>query len=341
MNVAVVIPLFNGSKFIRSTLESVFLQSRPPVEVIVVDDRSEDESVDIVKTFPGVTLLTNPAKGAEEARKVGFSFTDAEAVAFLDQDDIWHSEHLRLLADVLEHNPACPIAVSKIQTFTNNNEIDFGLPIENVKALDPWSTFPRVGIHTPSALLFRRSALEVLDGWPTGFPGVNDYYLPLRLSVSQPLFKNNGVTVAYRKHRESTYRDRQRLSFFRTFKAASEDAIIHRISVRPQDEARLRKCFMTLTAIEGILKSTIDLNRSLLVDSAIAFENNVSGESISFVENMANVMFWHLGPLFFEKQEKIRGGGPDFLLNYWPAQARNTLEVCQRMLTSWGYPWFI
>ncbi|WP_016952382.1 glycosyltransferase [Anabaena sp. PCC 7108] len=55
MDVAVIITLFNGEKWIRQTLESVLSQEDPPSEVVVVDDGSEDNSPEIVRAFSGVT----------------------------------------------------------------------------------------------------------------------------------------------------------------------------------------------------------------------------------------------------------------------------------------------
>ena len=93
LDVAVIIPLYNGSKWIRKTLESVFSQTHLPKEVIVIDDGSKDDSLQIVSEFESVTLVNNPFKGANLARNFGFTQTRSPLVAFLDQDDIWHPDH--------------------------------------------------------------------------------------------------------------------------------------------------------------------------------------------------------------------------------------------------------
>ena len=128
MDVAVIITLFNGAKWIRQTLKSVLSQEHPPIEVVVVDDGSEDDSPDIVRSFPRVTLLRNPNKGANSACEFGFRQTKAPLVTFLDHDDIWHPSHLRILSSILEQNPECSAAFSPCRLFTSDDSLVFPPP---------------------------------------------------------------------------------------------------------------------------------------------------------------------------------------------------------------------
>ncbi|MEO0854897.1 MAG: glycosyltransferase family A protein, partial [Cyanobacteria bacterium J06648_11] len=84
MSIAVIIPVYNGEGYLRRTLESVFSQTRRPEEVIVIDDGSSDASLAIAKTFDGLTILTNPDKGANSARQFGIQQSTADNIAFLD-----------------------------------------------------------------------------------------------------------------------------------------------------------------------------------------------------------------------------------------------------------------
>src|SRR4051794_18884275 len=109
MGIAVITPLYNGARWIESTLRSVLAQSLPAAEVVVVDDGSSDGSTAILQTYSGVTLIKkNPSKGSNTARSFGLSQTSSPVIAFLDQDDIWHPDHLRRLSAALMRDVSAP-----------------------------------------------------------------------------------------------------------------------------------------------------------------------------------------------------------------------------------------
>ncbi|GAA2848063.1 glycosyltransferase involved in cell wall biosynthesis [Aminobacter aminovorans] len=105
ITVAAVIPLFNGAAFIREALESVFAQSEPPDEIIVVDDGSTDNGAAVVeelaKTRP-VVLLRKANGGQSSARNLAIQNCQSSHIALLDQDDAWYPEHLAILKRPLE-----------------------------------------------------------------------------------------------------------------------------------------------------------------------------------------------------------------------------------------------
>lgn len=209
MKVAVIIPLYNGARWIRATLSAVLRQSLPPAEVVVVDDGSTDGSPDIVREFPTVRLLRNPQKGANLARRLGCEATTAPYVALLDQDDLWHPHHLLHLARWLEARPGCR-AVSSTECDLSRR---IPRPAWNLTDMtrvrnDAWGHFPfgpRVG--TPSAVLMRRESLEEIGGWNTEFPGMADYYAWLGLSANGTpdggMALCRGCTMARRRHQFS------------------------------------------------------------------------------------------------------------------------------------------
>jgi len=89
-SVSVIIPLYNGARFIAETLDSVLSQTVPPSEVIVINDGSTDESPEIVRSYGDrVTLITVPNGGECKARNIGCNHASSEWVAFCDSDDLW------------------------------------------------------------------------------------------------------------------------------------------------------------------------------------------------------------------------------------------------------------
>jgi glycosyltransferase involved in cell wall biosynthesis len=89
-SVAVVIPIYNGAKFIVETLNTILGQTVPPAEVIVVNDGSTDNSAEVVASFGNkVRLITIPNAGAPAARNHGATFATSSWFAFCDGDDLW------------------------------------------------------------------------------------------------------------------------------------------------------------------------------------------------------------------------------------------------------------
>jgi glycosyltransferase involved in cell wall biosynthesis len=88
--VSVVIPVFNGGRYLREALDSVLCQTLPPLEVLVVDDGSTDESAAIAEAYgPPVRVIRQANQGESVARNRGIDEAQGEWVGFLDADDIW------------------------------------------------------------------------------------------------------------------------------------------------------------------------------------------------------------------------------------------------------------
>ena len=85
--VSVVIPVYNAEQFLPATLRSVFHQTYRPIEVIVVADGCTDDSAAIARSFEGVTVESQPRRGASAARNRGFERAHADLVTFIDSDD--------------------------------------------------------------------------------------------------------------------------------------------------------------------------------------------------------------------------------------------------------------
>ncbi len=140
--VSVVIPAFNASSYIEETLSSVFKQEYPNLEVIVVDDGSEDETASIVKQFD-ITYFYQKHQGVSSAMNAGFNAAKGEFIASVDSDDLWLPKKISLQIELFESDPDLDIAFCYIEQFLcpkiKESENKFHIP-ESSKILAGYSS---------------------------------------------------------------------------------------------------------------------------------------------------------------------------------------------------------
>src|SRR5262245_42648417 len=107
LSISVVIPYYNGSRFIGEALDSVRAQTLSPIEIIVVDDASRPEEGEALDRLAGDCVVVHQTKngGPSVARNVGISRARGEWIAFLDCDDLWDPRKLELQAAVAQADP--------------------------------------------------------------------------------------------------------------------------------------------------------------------------------------------------------------------------------------------
>ena len=119
--VSVVIPSYNASQWIRATIDSALRQSYAPLEVVVVDDASTDETRQLLKEMgPRVRVYHNPAnQGVSASRNRAIREAKGEYIALLDHDDIWHPEKLERQMALFQKDPGLGLVFSDCRYETN------------------------------------------------------------------------------------------------------------------------------------------------------------------------------------------------------------------------------
>ena len=122
--VSIIIPTYNKSKFISEAIESVMNQSYPDWELIVVDDFSTDNTEEIVTNFilrhdgDRIKYVKNERKkGVSGARNTGIRYLKGKYIAFLDSDDFWDRDNLKLKAEILNSNQSIDALFSDCSFF--------------------------------------------------------------------------------------------------------------------------------------------------------------------------------------------------------------------------------
>lgn len=114
--ISVIIPAYNAAKTIQACLNSVYDQTYKDLEVIVVDDGSEDDlALALTNCSRRLTILHQDNKGAPAARNYGFSVSHGEKVIFLDADIVLRPDAIEKLNEALADNPAASFAYSSFR----------------------------------------------------------------------------------------------------------------------------------------------------------------------------------------------------------------------------------
>jgi glycosyltransferase involved in cell wall biosynthesis len=104
--VSVIIPCFNNAQHIKTAVDSVLTQDYPNLEVIVVNDGSTDNSIEVLSQFANkIKLITQINQGPAVARNTGILAARGDYIAFNDGDDIWLPGKVQAQVSYLEKNP--------------------------------------------------------------------------------------------------------------------------------------------------------------------------------------------------------------------------------------------
>jgi glycosyltransferase involved in cell wall biosynthesis len=159
--VSVIIPVKNGERYVGSAIESVIQTHYSPMEIVVVDGNSVDGTADIIKSFKTVRHVYQKGRGLADAWNLGIDVAEGELVAFLDSDDLWAPEKLKLQVGNLVDDPSLQYVISRFKFFL---EPGFPVPVGFKKELLEGDHLGRI----PGTLLARRSLFDEVGVFNTG-----------------------------------------------------------------------------------------------------------------------------------------------------------------------------
>jgi glycosyltransferase involved in cell wall biosynthesis len=116
--ISIIIPVFNGELYLSETIDSVLNQSYRPIDVVVLDDGSTDNSADIARRYlPSIKYYYQPNSGLASALNHGISKVEGEYFAFLDADDLWLPDKLALQMKAFEDDPTIDMVFGHMRQF--------------------------------------------------------------------------------------------------------------------------------------------------------------------------------------------------------------------------------
>lgn len=125
--VSIITPCYNGAKYIGETINSVIKQTYQDWEMIIIDDGSKDNSVEIINEFLSkdfrIKLIRQENAGSAAARNNGIKNAEGQYIALLDADDLWHSDFLETQIAYMKEKEAVCVFCSYKRINENSEEI--------------------------------------------------------------------------------------------------------------------------------------------------------------------------------------------------------------------------
>lgn len=252
--VSVIIPVYNGERTIRETVESVLQQTFTDFEVLVINDGSTDATLDTLSQIQDfrVQIFSYPNARQAASRNRGLERAKGEYIAFLDADDLWTSDKLELQFKTLQSSPEAAFAYSWTdyidergnflhpgRHITKNGNVYADLIVNNF-------------VENGSNPLIRREVFEKVGVFDEDLPPAEDWDMWLRIAAHYPFVSVPAVHVLYRVTATSsslniTQQERQCLTVLeRGFDRASPEVR----QLKHNSYANLYK-YLTWKAIEG------------------------------------------------------------------------------------------
>jgi len=194
MEISIIIPVYNRAVVVKDTLDSVAAQSYRPLQVVLVDNDSTDDTLQVLETFkkehPGegfnVVITSESHHTAGAARNRGFEAATGEWVLFYDSDDLMEEDLVESYVKMIEKareqgRPLDIISAKSTLIFPDGSHR--GAPFHKR------DLFANHILHAQLATqryAVRREFFASTDGWNINLPGWNDWELGLRLLLANP-----------------------------------------------------------------------------------------------------------------------------------------------------------
>ncbi len=207
--VSVIIPCYNQAHYLGEAIESVLRQTYTRYEIVVVDDGSSDNTLEVAAGYRDVRLVRQENRGLPAARNAGFRASHGDYVVFLDSDDRLLAEALAAGLSCFSRHPECAFVFGGYVLISANGAFVEGPTLPRVEtdyylALLFFNHIPVTG-----AVIYRRAMLEAVGGFSTdaNIRGAEDYDIYLSLARRFPVRCHNTVVADYRKHASSMSRN--------------------------------------------------------------------------------------------------------------------------------------
>lgn len=187
---SVVIPLYNKAHTISNTIETVLRQTCLDFEVVIVNDGSTDNSVEVIQDYTSderIRIVHQENKGVSAARNTGVANSNYQYIAFLDGDDEWFPDYLMKMKEAIEKFPKheffCSSGMSKSSgKYGNPRQID---KYDGEVVEFNFFENPHVFLHV-GAVVVTKNIFDKAEGFPVGMKRNEDFTFLYKVALMSP-----------------------------------------------------------------------------------------------------------------------------------------------------------
>ena len=233
MKFSVVIPLYNKANYIENTIRSVLDQTCDDYELIVVDDGSSDNSLELARKYESdrVRVIAQANQGVSVARNTGIENARGSFIAFLDADDQWEPQYLQNIHALTEQYPESAIFVTAYAVDMGNGKIHYSTRLEPETGCLPsyWLTLAKgYDFVWTSATVIRRDVLIEAGLFKPGEKIGQDLDMWARVARINPrVAYSNRICVRYNRAAEANARTRVRVAWAGAFIRDLEEELVN------------------------------------------------------------------------------------------------------------------
>ena len=207
--ISVIIPVYNGEKYIGEAIDSLLnqeLNHKYTIEIIVVDDGSTDRTPIILENYRDqIKIFKQHNRMSAHARNYGLLHSTGDFIAYLDGDDIAHPDRLQKQLDALVDNPDCAMVCSAINYIDDQGNNMGGRKVNKVDLIDLCFSNP----VPMSTIMHRRNTLKTIGNFdPDSLAW--DWDLVVRFAAHSHFIILDEALVSYRLHSQNTSKSRKR-----------------------------------------------------------------------------------------------------------------------------------
>lgn len=199
--VSVVIPAYNHGTFIGATLASVVAQRYRPIEIVVVDDGSTDDTATRIAEFQGhVTYHRQVNRGMAGARNQGIALAQGDLISFLDDDDLWEPDYLTTVVPLFAAQPDIAAVYTGFKSLDGTGRL---LPQGGTRVVAPESLYDTLvdgGFFPACCLTVRKEVLNAIGNLDESLRGNDDWDLMLRLALHRRVVGVGAPLAIHREH---------------------------------------------------------------------------------------------------------------------------------------------